>query len=47
MLAFIEMRLNDNIPGSAVQLEQQACSTMDRALVDDGKTWMRGLSLRS
>lgn len=47
VLVFIEMWLNDNIPGSAVQLEQLACSKADRALVDGGKTWVRGLCLCS
>lgn len=36
-LVFIEMWLNDNIPGSAVQLELLACSKADRAPVDGGK----------
>lgn len=35
---FTETWLNDNIPDSAVQLEQLACYRADRALIDGGKT---------
>ncbi|XP_070407627.1 uncharacterized protein [Nothobranchius furzeri] len=38
VLVFIETWLNDNIPDSAIQLEQLACYRVDRALIDGGKT---------
>ena len=38
MLVFTETWLNDNIPDSAVQLEQLTCYRADRALVHGGKT---------
>lgn len=43
MLVFIEIWLNDNIPDSAVILEQLACYGSDRALVDEGKTQSGGV----
>lgn len=38
VLVFTETWLNDNIPDSAIQLEQLACYRADRALADGGKT---------
>ena len=38
VLLFTETWLNDNIPDSAVQLEQLTCYRADRALVNGGKT---------